>query len=254
MAKRKHELKRKRCGAETRNTSRDGTLAVGRPCGMLAGWGTDHPGWGPCKFHGGSTRPVKEAVAQGQSLERARKALSAFGGEIVKVNPEDALLGLVYEAAGNVAWLSERVQTLLAEEGIDDPSITSGMWRVRTRYAKGSSLFGPKILIDKDGGEHIVGEETRGMVQLYNEERDRLAKVAKAALDAGIAKQQVELARSQGQTLVVVVNRVLIQLGLGPEQQQLARQLIATEFRQLGSGETVVAPVRRPVREEAVTG
>lgn len=167
------------------------------------------------------------------------RQLSAFGGELPNVTPEQALLGLVREAAGNVQWLSERVSTLLREEGIDDPSISSGQWRVRTRYQKGAALFGPKILIDKDGGEHIVGEETRGMVQLYNEERDRLAKVAKAAIDAGIAKQQVEVARSQGQQVVVVVNRVLLQLGLGEQQQSLARSLLAAEFRALGAGSPV---------------
>lgn len=170
--------------------------------------------------------------------EKSLRALTAFGGPSLDVNPEDALLGLVREAAGNVAWLAERVQQLLTDEGIDDPSVSSGTWRMRTRYQKGSSLFGPKILLDKDGGEHIVGEETRGMVQLYNEERDRLAKVAKAAIDAGVAKQQVEIARAQGQTLVVVVNRVLVQLGMNEGQQQLARELIATEFRQLGKAES----------------
>ena len=75
------------------------------------------------------------------------------------------------------------------------------------------------------------------MVALYNDERDRLAKVAKAALDAGIAKAQVEIARSQGQAVVIVVNRVLVQLGLPEAQATLARELIATEFRKLGSGD-----------------
>src|SRR6187431_2352314 len=237
------------CGAKTKaSAGPNGELPAGRPCGMTAGWGTDHLGAGPCKLHGGSTPAVREAVAVAQEVLRAEaqlkeakaaasRAVSAFGGPIVDVNPEEALLGLVREAAGNVAWLGSRVQVLLAEEGLDDPSISSGSWRVRTRYAKGSSLFGPKILIDKDGGEHIVGEELRGMVALYNDERDRLAKVAKAALDAGIAKAQVEIARSQGQAVVIVVNRVLVQLGLPEAQATLARELIATEFRKLGSGD-----------------
>lgn len=43
----------KRCGAKNRK---------GNPCGRPAGWGTDHPGSGRCKLHGGlSTGPKSEA-------------------------------------------------------------------------------------------------------------------------------------------------------------------------------------------------
>lgn len=42
-----------KCGAKTRASG-------GHPCGLPAGWGTDHPGEGRCKFHGGcSTGPKK---------------------------------------------------------------------------------------------------------------------------------------------------------------------------------------------------
>jgi hypothetical protein len=33
----------------------------GKPCGMLAGWGTTHNGDGACKFHGGAT-PIKHGL------------------------------------------------------------------------------------------------------------------------------------------------------------------------------------------------
>lgn len=39
------------CGADNRD---------GDPCGLPAGWGTDHPGEGRCKHHGGNAgRPIK---------------------------------------------------------------------------------------------------------------------------------------------------------------------------------------------------
>lgn len=47
---------KKKCGAKTRS---------GSPCGRPAGWGTDHPGSGRCKLHGGcSTGPKTEAGKQ----------------------------------------------------------------------------------------------------------------------------------------------------------------------------------------------
>jgi hypothetical protein len=39
-----------KCGRPTRQT--------GKPCTQTAGWGTDHPGEGACKLHGGCT-PIK---------------------------------------------------------------------------------------------------------------------------------------------------------------------------------------------------
>lgn len=39
---------RKLCGAKTKST--------GEPCRRTAGWGTDHPGEGRCKLHGGKSK------------------------------------------------------------------------------------------------------------------------------------------------------------------------------------------------------
>src|SRR6056297_3141188 len=41
------------CGAKTKKD--------GSPCQKPAGWGTDHPGVGKCKLHGGAT-PVKHGL------------------------------------------------------------------------------------------------------------------------------------------------------------------------------------------------
>lgn len=41
-------------------TKRDGS---GDPCGLPAGWGTDHPGEGACKHHGGASSGAPEGNA-----------------------------------------------------------------------------------------------------------------------------------------------------------------------------------------------
>src|SRR5690554_4493567 len=49
MQNKPHDKNYKTCGAKTRK---------GTPCLRPAGWGTDHPGEGKCKLHGGkSTGP-----------------------------------------------------------------------------------------------------------------------------------------------------------------------------------------------------
>lgn len=64
--------------------------------------------------------------------------------------------------------------------------------------------------------------ESRVLVQLYGEERDRVAKVAKAALDAGVAERAVGLAERHGAFLAELLRRVFAdpELGLGSAQQE----------------------------------
>ena len=83
-------------------------------------------------------------------------------------------------------------------------------------------------------------------MRLYNEERDRLARTAKAALDAGIVERQVRLAESQGRELARVVVTVLAKLELTPEQAAAARVMVADELRKLAvprQTATLIPPV-----------
>lgn len=212
----------------------------GKICRNRAGAMTDHLGVGQCRLHGGNRPPQVLHAKRQLSILAAQRALAKFAQPIA-VDPEQALLDLVSEAAGNVAWLGARVAELaegVLPEGVEPggPGATAvqadrGRWRTLTGYSQGAGLFGPSIAIDKEGGEHIVGEEARGMVKLYGEWADRLQKYAKAALEAGIERRRVEMAEKQGETIVVVVNNVLMKVGLGTEQLATARRLIAEEFR-----------------------
>lgn len=47
-----HDQKREFCGAKAKQT--------GQPCRRPAGWGTNHPGSGRCKFHGGCSTGPKD--------------------------------------------------------------------------------------------------------------------------------------------------------------------------------------------------
>lgn len=221
-----------------------GVVYKGRPpCGQVAGMGTSHLGSGPCKFHGGNMTTIAKGHEARLADFRANRALAQFGVPLVDADPEQTLLDLVAEAAGNVAFLGNQVREL-AEKPSDetpDPSaligVTPGMrWRqAGGGYSKGQHLFGPQIDVDKDGGEHIVGELERGMVKLYGQWADRLAKYAKAALDAGIERRRVEMAERHGEQIVVVINNVLIQMGISGDELLRARTLAAEELRRVAT-------------------
>lgn len=243
------------CGIARRSTDTyEGGGKKGDPCRRPAGWGTDHRGVGPCRIHLGSSPAHRVHGARVLADIQLRKELKAFAVPLEgPLDPQQTLLAMVREAAGNVAYLGARVRelsekddharedTLIAEDLESDDAHVSGRgtkWSRLTGYTRGAGLFGPDIVVDKEGDEHVVGEKERGMVKLYGEWVDRLAKFSKMALDAGIAKAQVELAKTQGQTIVVVVNRVLGQMGLDEAKLLMARELLQQEFRQLGAGDT----------------
>lgn len=66
------------CGAKTRS---------GGPCRHEAGWGTDHPGAGRCKLHGGST-PIKHGIYS-RVLRPRHQALLAELSEAPVDDPSD---------------------------------------------------------------------------------------------------------------------------------------------------------------------
>lgn len=85
-------------------------------------------------------------------------------------------------------------------------------------------------------------------MKLYNDERDRLARFSKLALDAGVAERQIQIAEQQGtilaQTLLAVFGDTT--LGLTPDQQQLARTLAGRHLR--------IVAARMPSDDEELFG
>jgi hypothetical protein len=181
------------CGGRRRDDS-------GETCRRPAGWGTNHPGHGPCKLHGGST-PNHAKAAQ---REAASDAVATYGLPR-EVEPAQALLEEVHRTAGHVAWLAQVINA-------GTPGDLS-QWSEAGRK--------PSVFVD-----------------LYQGERAHLARVAKSALDAGIAERQVRMAEAQGELLAGVIRRVLDALDLTPEQAARVPQIVPAELRAiLGGGQ-----------------
>ena len=87
------------CGARTHGG--------GHPCKLTAGWGTSHPGFGSCSFHGGSTA---SHVLKAQK-DAAMEVASRFGAPR-SIEPQEALFELLARSAGHVQSLGEQIERL----------------------------------------------------------------------------------------------------------------------------------------------
>jgi hypothetical protein len=206
------------CRARKHNKQRPGAKTGKNPirdsegnelCTRPAGWGTDHPGTGPCKLHGGNT-PSHVAVAV---IARAQAAVVTFGLPR-EIDPRDALLEEVYRAAGAVDWLHQQVQALQADEVV----------------------WGKAEEVEKQAGEFPGVDTTHRAavnvwVELWQKERAHLVKVAKEAINAGIEERKVRLAEQQGALLAGVIKNILGDLGLSPEQQALVGTVVPRHLR-----------------------
>lgn len=189
------------CGATTRK---------GVPCTKGKGERTDHPGIARCYLHGGSTPNGKKHAAN----EAVAQVLATFGVPLEK-DPGQALLELVWEAAGNVAYLRRQVAAMSNAEigkagliGTVIPGVQA--WRVK-----------------KDDIAIPVTEEVRAIVKLYGEWCDRLAKYSKAAIDTGIQQRIVDAVDREADVIVAAFNYLLDHMGLTPDAYDRARLLAA---------------------------
>lgn len=200
----------------TRNHCHGKRLNSDKACHQAAGRGTDHLGIGRCMNHGGKT-PTHRKAAQ---MEMARHAAVTFGLPR-EVDPAQALLEEVHRTAGHVEWLRQVVAGLeqgelvwgLAEE-IDRPATDSGGGGVETKHRAGINVW----------------------LQLYGQERDRLARVSKAAIDAGVSERIVSVFEQVGAAYVQVLEGVLDELGLSAEQRVRVPALVQSKLQAIAGG------------------
>lgn len=177
------------CGAK--KTKRGGVR-----CRALAGFGTDHPGYGTCKYHGGC---MPGQITRAARVEIAEKldGMRALGQINDRVGPEEALLIEISRSAAAVAYFDDIVARIPQDE----------------------TWFGPNQVI----------------IEQWNDQRILLRQTAKAIVAAGIAKRQVEIAEMQAKALVAVILAVVTapEMSLNADQQSMARQLMAAKLRTL---------------------
>ena len=168
-----------------------------KPCGLRAGFGTDHVGVGRCKLHGGAT-PTHQRAAQREIARRECVSL----GIPVEVDPGEALIRALWEASGNVEFYRAKVASM----GID-------------------------LLATEHGPAGASKEVPSPWVLLYNEERAMLRVIAVAAIKAGVEERRVRMAEADARELFAAVAGALEAAGLDTLQANMFRRELAERLR-----------------------
>lgn len=127
-------------------------------------------------------------------------------GDLVKIDPRQALLEEVWRSASIVHWIGERVRALQEHE--------------LTQQLHDGRIV-PSFLVKQ-----------------YADERSHLSRVAKMAVDAGVAEAQVQIAHEQGRIMAAVIRAVVTdqRLGLDPGQVQAALSVAREQLMALPVG------------------
>lgn len=157
------------CGAKTKS---------GKECRLFRGQGTDHKGYGHCRYHGGNSPNGKKYAAKLAIRERAAQYTETYD-----LSPVEALLWMVRLAAGQVRFLGEELSSTT----------------------------------DKSAVGHQIA------VRFWMEERDRLARTSKMALDANVQERAVAVAEQIGSVVADVLRAVLYDPDLALNRAQRDR-------------------------------
>lgn len=104
-------------------------------------------------------------------------------GQAVEIEPTEALLGVLHLSAGHLNWIREE---LAASED--------------------KSTFDAQVLL-----------------RMWDDERDRIARISKAALDAGVDERQIRIVERYGEQLGSVLRAVFYDESLGLTEAQRLR-------------------------------
>ena len=165
-------------------------------CGLPAGWGTDHPGTGRCKLHGGST-PTHRAAAVEQ---QARAELARLD-----LPPVDDPLSELARVCGQVlGW-----KDMLAEK-------VNGLSSLRYE-GEGS------------------GEQLRAEVALWERALDRCERFLTAMARLNIDERLAKISEERAEMIITVLTTALERAGIEPGQADSVLTAFDVEFaRQAG--------------------
>lgn len=183
------------------------------------------PGAEVCTMHGGKAPQVVRAANRRLALAEAEKVLGDFLAEeeeaVRGMDPAQHLLDGITRTAAMVRVLSRFVNRLTpvydpmamaqarakVEEqlaGEEAEAIANGRNYDRPTVLSGA-LYGPNH--QGDGKPHVL-------VAMLGEWEDRLARLSKLAIDAGVEERRVKIAEDLGRTIVGVLQGVLSDLGV----------------------------------------
>jgi hypothetical protein len=145
----------------------------GDPCMREAGWGTDHIGTGRCKHHGGSSPQGRIGAGREEAKLHATS---------LPVSPGQAVLGVLHQQAGQLAYASFRVGEL--DDILDDQGRPEPWYR------------------------------------LQRDLQDRVVKSATNAAAMGVAERRTDLLEEQTRQMGELMEAVMGDIGLTAAQRK----------------------------------
>lgn len=189
------------CGRPARNRG-------GKCCLARAGWKTDHPSHGACKFHGGAFPNATKSAEMAQ----AKRAVHVLGLPR-DISPQQALLERVHSLAGIVDWLEDLLRGMESNDNL--------IWGIVEKTEAGETT--------------VVKEAARPSVwlRLHQEYSKHLVDTCAIAIKCGLAERQVKIAEQEGRLMARVIEAVLVKLGVDVFDHDV-RQLVGEQIRELG--------------------
>lgn len=178
-------------------------------CDRPAGNGTTHEGAGPCRRHAGRLGSGTGAWIVAHAFARA-----------LDVTPWEGLLWAVKIAAGRVAFCEAKLAIATSDRQLEPPAAGEGDWRPETRIG--------------DGGTNL--NYWVKQAELWH---DKLARVSKLAVDAGVAERLVRQVELEAALMLRATTLTLDELGLSEDDRSralgiMSRNLLALEAEQAG--------------------
>jgi hypothetical protein len=180
-----------KCGAQKRQ---------GRPgetCTFVAGWGTEHVGFGHCRLHGGNTRTQRAGAREQMVDAEARQVLAALD-----VTPVGDPFAALSRLAGQVLAWQAAISSIVNDLGD----------RLRYEGASGS-------------------EQLRAEIALYERAMDRTGHVLGMIAKLNIEDRMARVTERQADALVTALEAALAAAGVTGQQAADARKAAARHLR-----------------------
>lgn len=206
-----------------------------------------------CRTHGGAAKAAKAAAQRRLATEKVRREVSALGlGQgRVPADPAEVMLDALGEASWNVEVYRRAIADLEARIGDYDERSTVAL----TLFGRGSTTI-----------------EVHALVDLYNAERDRAAKLAESCRRCGVEERRIEISAQRAAEMqrilegtigavIALVRQHFVDGALSVElladlEQRKAPSLLLAEVHKLRAGALDVAsteatPPALPPQSEA---
>lgn len=168
-------------------------------CQQPPGAGTDHKGFGRCRFHGGTSATGTKRAAVIEAKARAKE----FGNsQSHRIDPADALKQELARTNAMLEWARNMCQQLIDQQPKSDQT---------TDIIDNSQFVAYRTIMDQ--------------------ERDRLVRIARGSLEVSIQDRKTALAEALASVVIECFHSMTRQIpDLTPVQLQTAQDILKAEL------------------------